>query len=274
MEKIQKALEKARELRDSGARPATPSRHRSTERRGSMPIVTDGITYDQTRVVGTTESELHERRIIAGLTHHELSDTFRVLRTQVLKHLSASGFTTIGITSPNRGEGKTLTSVNLAISLAMHITRTVLLVDMDLRRPSIHSCFDIKPESGLADYLLGDVALSDCLVNPGVERLVVLPAGGPLRASSELIASPKMIGLAREVKSRYPDRVVIYDLPPVLASDDTLAFLQHVECCLLVLEEGSTRKGDVQRALSLLEGFNVIGTVLNKSAEVQQPYYC
>ncbi|MCW5699015.1 MAG: CpsD/CapB family tyrosine-protein kinase [Rhodospirillales bacterium] len=272
MEKIQKALEKAREQREDTGRPSIPHRSRAAHQR-NLPIVPEEITYAQTRVVDTTESGLHDRRIIAGLTHHELSDTFRVLRTQVMKTLSASGFSTLGITSPNRGEGKTLTSVNLAISLAMHITRTVLLVDMDLRRPSVHTCFDITPEAGLADYLLGDVALSDCLVNPGMERLVILPAGGPLRSSSELIASPKMIGLAREVKSRYPDRVVIYDLPPVLTSDDTVGFLQHVECCLLVLQEGSTRKGDVQRTLNLLEGYNLIGTVLNKSSEMQQPYY-
>jgi capsular exopolysaccharide synthesis family protein len=272
LEKIQKALEKARQLRGGEIHAGMPPLQRPG--RGRSAIVNpEGITYDQTRIVDTSEVGLHAKRVIAGLTHHELSDTFRLLRTQVLKHLNAAGFTTLAVTSPNRGEGKTLTSVNLSVSLAMHITRTVLLVDADLRRPSVHTCFGINPEPGLARYLTDGVTVADCLVNPGVDRLVILPAGAPLRTSSELLASPRMIGLAKELKARYPDRLVVYDLPPVLTSDDALAFLQHVECCLLVIEEGSTRRGDVQRALELLEGYNLIGTVLNKSSERIQPYY-
>jgi capsular exopolysaccharide synthesis family protein len=271
LEKIQKALEKARQSRTGDIHGGMPLQRQGRGR--SAGVTADGITYDQTRIVDTSEVGLHEKRVIAGLTHHELSDTFRVLRSQVLKHLNAAGFTTLGVTSANRGEGKTLTSVNLSVSLAMHVARTVLLVDADLRRPSVHSCFGINPEPGLVRYLTEGVSITDCLVNPGVDRLVVLPAGTPLRASSELLASPKMIGLAKELRSRYPDRIVVYDLPPVLASDDALAFLQHVECCLLVIEDGSTRRGDVERVLDLLEGYNLIGTVLNKSSERTQAYY-
>jgi Mrp family chromosome partitioning ATPase len=82
-----------------------------------------------------------------------------------------------------------------------------------------------------------------------------------------------MVGLARELKTRYPDRIVLYDLSPVLITDDAIAFLQYVECCLLVFQEGTTRKGDIERTLDLLEGCNLIGTVLNKSTQRSATYY-
>ena len=207
------------------------------------------------------------------MTQHALADAFRMLRTQVLQRLKLGGYSTLAITSANRGDGKSLTAVNLAISLALHIDRTVLLVDLDLRRPRVHKYFGINPEAGLTDYLLDDTPLPACLINPGIERLVILPVRTPLQSSSELLSTPKMIGLARELKTRYPERIVIYDLPPVLVSDDALAFLQHVDCCLFVVQDGQTPKGDILRAIDLLKGSNVIGTVLNKCSSDPKKYY-
>ncbi len=275
MEKIQKALERARQERERVVQesrgPATGSGgpNAAADNRGAG----EGITYRHTRVVATGGHALLEKRVIAGLTHDALADTFRILRTQVLQRLTAEGYTTLAITSPNPGEGKTLTSVNLAISLAKDVNRTVLLVDVDLRRPRVHSYFHIKPEVGLSDYLLGEAALADCLINPGIERLVILPGGRPLRESSEMLSTPRMVDLARELKARYPDRLVLYDLSPVLTTDDAMGFLQHVDSCLLVVQEGSTRRGDVERALDLVDGCPLIGTVLNKSSQRAATYY-
>ena len=275
MEKIQKALEKARRQREQlqespQPQPAAQRRAPPVPRNTAVP---GDITYQQTRVVSTQGNALRESRVIAGLTHDGLADTFRILRTQVLQRLVGAGHTTLAITSPNMNEGKTLTAVNLAVSLARDVNRTVLLVDLDLRRPSVHTYFQIEPEVGLSDYLLGEASLSDCLVNPGIERLVILPGGGSLRDSSEMLSSPKMVGLARELKTRYPDRIVLYDLSPVLITDDAMAFLQYVDCCLLVFQEGTTRKGDIERTLDLVEGCNLIGTVLNKSTQRSATYY-
>ena len=272
MEKIQKALERARQQRLStletdvdgkGRQPPAPRSKRS-----GRPVV-----YQQTRVVAPPKEIFLDGRIVAGLSQHELADTFRILRTQVLQRLTLGGYSTLAITSANRGEGKSLTSANLAISLAMHVDRTVLLVDLDLRRPSLHKYFGIEPEAGLTDYLLNDTPLSSCLINPGIERLVILPVRTALEASSELLSTAKMIALAQELKARYPDRIVIYDLPPVLVSDDALAFLQHVDCCLFVVQDGRTPKGDIVRAMELLGDSEVIGTVLNKSSAEIKNYY-
>ena len=275
MEKLQKALERAREQR---AR-ALPAEGDATDPiataspSAAMPADPSEIVYRQTRIVQTREKDLREQRVVAGLFREELSDTFRILRAQVLATLKAEAHTTLAITSPNTSEGKSLTAINLATSIALDPKYTVLLVDSDLRRPRLHAYLGIQPTYGLCDYLLGNVPLHECLVNPGVPRLVLLAAGEPQPQSTELLSSAKMADLAHELKKRYPERIVIYDLPPVLATGDALVLLPHVEATLLVLEEGRTRKTDLKRSLELLTGFNVIGTVLNKSSQRQTAYH-
>ncbi len=273
MEKIQKALEKARQQRGEalGTPPPRP-RDRSSARAAPRDLKAP-IAYRETRVAKSESHALREKRVIAGAPNEHLADAFRILRTQVLQRMSARNHTTLAVTSPNPEEGKSLTSVNLAISLAMDVNHTVLLVDLDLRRPSVHDFFGIKPKFSLADYLMGEAELSDCLVNPGIERMVVLPADRRVGNSSELLSSPEMVALARELKTRYPDRLVVYDLPPLLATDDSLVFLKYVDACLLVVEEGGTSKEDIRKSIELLKICNLIGTVLNKSESFEKSYY-
>lgn len=268
MEKLQKALERARSQRE-----AVIGNEAFAALHGAAPSNPDAITYRRTRVVETEEGRLSEQRVICGSFQEELADTFRILRTQVLARLASQSHTTCAITSPHRGDGKTLTAVNLATSIALDPKHTVLLVDADLRRPSLHEYFGIEATCGLADHLLHDRPIADCLINPGVPRLVLFPAGQALRQSSEVLSSPKMARLAQELKSRYPDRIVIYDLAPLLSSSDALTFLPHVEATLLVTREGRTKKADILRAFELLQGVNVIGTVLNSSSMPFHHYY-
>ncbi len=273
MEKIQKALEKARQQRGEVlGTPLPRTRDRMSARTVSRDLKAP-IAYCETRVEKTEGHVLREKRVIAGASQEHLADAFRILRTQVLQRMSAQNHTTLAVTSPNPEEGKSLTSVNLAISLAMDVNHTALLVDLDLRRPSIHDFFGIKPEVSVTDYLKGDAALSDCLIHPGIERLVILPADKRVGNSSELLSSPEMVALTRELKARYPDRLVIYDLPPLLATDDSPVFLQYVDACLLVVEENETSKDDIKKSVELLSNYNFIGTVLNKSHTYEKSYY-
>jgi protein-tyrosine kinase len=226
------------------------------------------IDYRDTRRVQPPAQLLEKQRVVSALTHQQLADTFRMLRTRVLHRMNAHGFSTLAVTSPSRGDGKTLTAVNLAISLAANRTRTVLLVDLDLRVPKVHTHFGLPPRPGLQECLAGVAPLADCLVHPEIDRLVVLPAGGePIIESSDVLASPEMTGLADELKTRYADRIIIYDLPPLLASDDAIAFLKHVDCCLLTVAEGGTTKRAFEQALDLLEGCAILGTVLNRATD-------
>jgi protein-tyrosine kinase len=270
MEKIQQALEKARQARQ-GRAPLVGRSPRRPLQKADHPV--SDIQYSETRVESPPRDLLEDYRVVGGATHTELLDTFRVLRTRVLQRLEAAKYTTLGIVSANKGDGKTVTAINLAVSFAMNVDKTVLLVDADLRSPRIHQYFGLRASPGLQDYLLADVPLSNCLVHPTIDRLVVLPAGDPLPASSEVLSSPKMIELVKEVKARYPGRIVIYDLPPLLGSDDAIAFLQHVDCALLVVADGITPERDIVQAVSLLDGRELIGTVLNKSKRAPRTYY-
>ena len=173
---------------------------------------------------------------------------------------------TLAVTSPGANAGKTLTAINLAISIAREVDYTVLLVDANLQSPGMLDHFGLAPRKGLSEYLTEDVPIADLLFKPGiVEHLVVLPGGRPLGNSSEMLSSPKMGRLVEEMKSRYPSRIIIFDLPPLLTSSDTLAFVPHVDAALLVVEEGTTRKDELERAADLLGATNIVGTVLNKA---------
>jgi len=196
-------------------------------------------------------------------------DAFKILRTQVMRRLRENGWNVLGITSPGDGEGKTLTAVNLAISLGMETAQTVLLVDANLRNPTIHEVFGLEDCPGLADYLLDDTPIENLLVHPGIGRLVLLPGGRTVQNSAELLTSHKMLALVEEFKHRYPSRIVIFDLPPLLQTADVLAFSPYTDALLLVVEEGKTSADDVQRALSLVKDSRpILGTVLNKAGQM------
>jgi Mrp family chromosome partitioning ATPase len=181
--------------------------------------------------------------------------------------MKTKGWRALAVTSPGPGEGKTLTAVNLALSLARDVNQTVLLVDLDLRHPRVHRAFGFEPTVGIIDHLFAGVPLPDILFTPGVERLVVLPGRESYPHSSEILASPDMVALVQELKHRYPDRLVLFDLPPVLSADDALTFAPYVDAALLVVREGVTTQESFERALRYLGQTPIVGTVLNATPE-------
>ncbi|MDA8384166.1 MAG: CpsD/CapB family tyrosine-protein kinase [Betaproteobacteria bacterium] len=224
------------------------------------------IVYTQTRNVVVPPAVLRERRVITGYGPGPYADAYKILRTQVLKRMRDLGANVLAVTSPSEGEGSTLVAINLAISLAMEVAHTVLLVDANLRTPRAHDYFGLRSAAGLSHYLTQDAALEDLLIHPGIDHFVWLPAGERLATSSEMLGSPRMAALVDELKHRYPSRIVIFDLPPVLSAADALAFAPLADCALLVVEEGKTPADKVAQAAHLL-GSRLIGTVLNKSQE-------
>ena len=155
--------------------------------------------------------------------------------------------------------------MNLAISLSMEVNQTVLLVDMDLRQPNVAACLGIDDvEYGLVDYVNNEQPLENILIHPGFERLVLLPGTAQANASSEILTSPEMKAVIGELIARYPSRLIIFDLPAVLSHDDALVFAPTCDATLMVVEEGGTNKDDLERSYQLLEGANIIGSVLNK----------
>ncbi|HHO67387.1 MAG TPA: polysaccharide biosynthesis tyrosine autokinase [Gammaproteobacteria bacterium] len=257
MERIKQALERARAEREGQPRPTPASR--------KAPVTAE-VNYTQTRNVDIPEATLRRQRIVTAFPAGAFTDAYKILRTQVQQRLKENDWNVLAVTSPGTGEGKTLTALNLAASLAMEVDRTVLLIDANLRHPTLHEHLGLPEMPGLADYLLDDTPLSELLIHPrGFDHLTLLPGGRPLPNSAEMLASPKMMHLVEETKSRYPGRIVIFDLPPVLQAADALAFSPYVDAALLVVEEGRTSRRDVERAVELLSSTNVLGTVLNKA---------
>ena len=227
----------------------------------------DPIVYTRTRTLEIPLSLLREQRVMTAYDKGPFVDAFKILRTQVMHRLRENGWNVFGVTSPDDGAGKTLTAVNLAVSLAMETTQTVLLVDANLMRPAVHEVFGLEDDCpGLTDYLLDDEPLTDLLLNPGIDRFVFLPGGVPVSNSAELLTSPKMVTLVQEMRHRYRSRIVVFDLPPLLHTADVLAFAPYMDALLLVVEEGKTKAEEMKSALSLVtKSHPLLGTVLNKA---------
>ena len=252
--------------KDQNGQPGTKPK---TGKAAAGQAVPPPIVYTTTRSLNVPLPVLRQRRVMAAYDKGPFVDAVKILRTQVMHRLRENNWNVLGVTSPGHGEGKTLTAVNLAVSLAMETTQTVLLVDANLRNPSIHEVFGLKDCPGLADYLLDNQLVEDLLVHPGIGRFVLLPGGRAISNSTEILTSPKMLALVEEFKHRYPSRIVIFDLPPLLYTADVLAFSPYIDALLLVVEEGKTTVEEVRRALSLLKNSRpVLGTVLNKAGQM------
>jgi protein-tyrosine kinase len=275
MDRIRKALDLARLERAQGEE--APKFERAIPKDPPSDALatppTAAIVYSRTRVFAPAAEVLERNRIMLPGAEDAAAAAFRMLRTQVLQRMDANGWRSLAILSPAAADGKTTTAVNLAISLASDRLHTVLLVDFDFHRPTLAARFGLAPEFGVDDVLSGHAALEDCLYHPdGFERLVILPARAALANSSEILAGPRGRELVTELRARYPDRIIIFDLPPVLTADDALSFVPLVECGLVVAAEGRTRRNDLVRTIELLNKLPLVGTVLNRAIDTASSY--
>jgi Mrp family chromosome partitioning ATPase len=273
MDRVRKALDRARLERAQPVEAHLGEAHRVepvAEAIPETPVAASGvpavIAYTRTRVFEPSSSVLERNRILHNGSFDPAAAAFRMLRTQVLQRMDANGWRSLAIFSPTADDGKTITAINLAVSLASDRLHTVLLVDFDFRRPTVAQRLGIDPEHGSDDAMAGKAPVEQCLYHPeGFDRLVVMPARGALANSSEILAGPRSRAIVRELRSRYPERIILYDLPPVLAADDALSFAPLVECGLVVAAEGLTRRNDLVRTVELLHKTPLVGTVLNRA---------
>jgi protein-tyrosine kinase len=202
------------------------------------------------------------------------AEFYRMLRTKIRHRTEGIRGVTVMVTSALPGEGKTTTAINLSFSFAKAYSQTVLLVDADLKQQRIREILGFENDKGLADYLLDGCPLSDTIVWPGIEKLTVLSGGRTVMESSELLGSPGMKVLVEEMKNRYPERYVFFDVAPVLVGADALAFAPLVDCILFVVQAGRTSMQDVTRAIRMLPQEKILGLVLNRDPHaVMQDYY-
>lgn len=227
----------------------------------------------RTRWVEVSAHVLRRNRVVSRLDDDPaVVDAYRLLRTRVRHRMAQNNWVTLGITSPGAREGKSLTAINLGLSLAREQKYSVLLVDADLRRPAVHRTFGIEPERGLSDHLVHATPVEHLLLNPGVHRFTLLPGNPQVPVSPEHLSGERMRALVQELRGRYPDRLVLFDLPPVLIGDDVVTLAPALDALLLVVAEGATQSDELGRALELIDHHPLLGTVLNMSREVAHTY--
>jgi protein-tyrosine kinase len=205
------------------------------------------------------------------------AESFRLIKQRILANLSKSEAgmpaNLVMVTSALPGEGKTFCAVNLAISMAMEMDRSVVLVDADVAQPAVPMALGVIAERGLLDILSGKMRLSEVLGKTDISNLKFLPAGTAHQHSTELLASEAMRLLLHELTERYHDRVIVFDSPPLLAASEASALAAQMGQIVIVVEAGKTSEAALKAALSRIETSNVAGLILNKGEDPGLRYH-
>lgn len=218
--------------------------------------------------IGLNSDVLADNRVLAHDPSAPLANLFAVLGTQVVTTMDAHGFTSLAIISATSGAGKSTLSTNLAISIAKRANESVLLVDLDLRKPTLSSLLGLDPAVGIEDYLEGKTELQDVMTSfTQFERLTVVPGIRACSNIEEVLHSRKMKSLIRGFQSNAPARRVIYDLPPLIGLSDALALLPQFDCVLFVAEEGVTTREEIKECRRLIGNTPLLGSIINKGKE-------
>lgn len=254
---------------------------RAKKARQELPAATD-VTEPSTesfdvsavRRAEVDSAQLRKNRLVTD-DKSPSDPAYRMLRTRLLQRMRTNGWNTLAVTGMSPGEGKTTTAINLSLALARDVNTSVVLVDLDLRKPAIHRYFGLEPRVDFHECLSGRVPLTDALVRPdldGADRLALLLNSNPYSNATEMITSPEMRRLVENLRAG-KGRIVVFDTPPLLITDDVLAFSPFVNGLLLVACQGVTKRDDLIAAKELLQGLNLVGTVLNRSSEEVSQYY-
>ena len=269
MSRIEDALEKAVKMRETG--------EKAVDEKKSSSAPYEAPTYFESGDLSIDVDAVSDYVVTIKDPYSHAAEQYKKLRARILRATKKDFHNTIMVTSSESGEGKSLTAINLAVALANEIDHTVLLVDADLRKPSVHGYFGIAPTRGLGDYLRGEADFPELLIKTGVGKLVILPAGAPTEHSAELLSSERMKTLVQELKLRYRDRYIIFDTSPLLIIADALPLGSFMDGILFVIQEGRTPQKRVAHALSLLKGYNILGVVFNDHPQYVSkdlhPYY-
>jgi len=273
---ITEAMRKAALQRTSspsaGGVQAGPRRARTRTANVTRPGSPDAVMRFQDATLDP--AALLANKVLPQLTDRPARRGYKILRTRVLQKLEANQWRSFAVTGPDTGAGKTLTAVNLALALAQDPNTWVFLVDLDLQRPKVGTTLGMSFSRGLTDYLLGDATFDEVIYHPGIDRLAVVPNSRPIEQSSELLSSQRMHDFMSALEAEAPRRIIVYDAPPLLVSDDVLTVAPQIDGVLLVATQGVTPRNTLEQAKDVLADMNVLGVVLNRSSERDDsPYY-
>lgn len=276
MEKIQAAIAKARATRDAQAgSPKAAEPVPALVPPETMPplLAAEDIAAAWAALPGFTADPLRLREHhVVSLAGGSDSGPFDAMRTRTLQQMRGNGWRKLAITSPGPGCGKSTVALNLAFSLARQADVRVILLELDLRRPTLSHTLGLRPDASLAEVLKGSAPLEAAMRRHG-NNLAIAVNLAPMRASTELLSQPTVAGILEALMQRYAPDVVIFDLPPLLASDDTIAFLPQVDCALLVVATEITGLKEIDHCeRDIAAQTNVMGVVLNKCRYTEADY--
>lgn len=271
-EAVRKTIEQGRNPGDTGSFHTGSVPPRRYTRRAPLAVV-DPAQVRQYRSVSMDPKTMERNCILPRVTDQSALRAFKILRTRVLRRMDANNWNSLAITGIVPGEGKTLNAINLAIALARDVNTWVFLVDLDLQRPQVAASMGIQCPKSLGDYLAGEASLDEIIYNPGIPRLAVIPNNRPFQHSSEHLTSPRMQEMLSVLDKETPRRIMIFDMPPLMAGDDVLAFSPQFDGVLLVVSEGMTKRNELQSAKEVLSEMNLLGVVLNRSRERNDTAY-
>ncbi len=267
MEKIRQAIEraKARIEQQSEAAPDIP-----------LKQVTGGLwgaSQRQAEAIELNLAHLQSRRAVAYDGQDTRSRPFDILRTEVLQSMDLKDWKILAVTSPTPSCGKTLTAVNLALSMGRQHDRQVLLADLDLRKPQVAATLGLKCRDGLLGVVDGSTAIESAIatVRAGKSRFEVLPTA-PTANASDLVDSSAFMGVLRDLIVSRRSQIMILDLPPVLTSHDVISILPQVDCVLLVGAVGVSKLAEIEECSKYLQATDVVRFVLNKVPEAATTY--
>jgi len=258
MSKIKKALERLK-----SETQLKEIKEEKGERKEAISEKLDKIVYTKTKVIHVDPEKLKENKIVAIDEEDPLIDQFKVLRTRILNRTRAEGKKTIQVSGFGINEGKSIIASNLAIAMAKETRQTTLLVDLDLRNPSIHKLFCLGDVKGLKDYFENDIPLEELFINPGIPKFTILPAGGKIRGAPEILGSTKMENLVKELIERYPDRYIIFDTPGMSICPDPLIVSEYMDAILLVARVRVTDQDAIKSVMKIVPQEKLLGIVLN-----------
>lgn len=254
MSRIEEALEKAALLRSEPG-PALSDKKNVPQVHIPPPVISPGITLTNQLLVTVTGP------------HTQASEEYSKLKSVIVKLTQKGSFLNmLMVTSSVGGEGKSITSINLALSLAQEFDHTVLLVDADIRKPTIHSYLGIEKSVGLTDCLLDGVDIRDALVRTGLGKLSFLSAGRDVSNPTEVFTSRRLKDFFLEMKNRYHDRYIIIDTPPVLPIAGTRLLSAIVDGVVLVAKEGHVTLKHIEETIESIKGTPLLGVVYNEAS--------
>ncbi|MEM6933026.1 MAG: CpsD/CapB family tyrosine-protein kinase [Pseudomonadota bacterium] len=277
VERLKIAIQKAQAQRQSGMPAPAVAEGRGRTR----PITAPGHQHEAARAAAWETLEeldlepghLEKHRVVSHAKSEPAYLAFDVLRTRLLRAFTKHGWSRLGITSPNKSSGKTFVSTNLALSLTRAQNQRALLMDMDLRLPNVAKTLGVTNPEPARWFLSGDVPAEEYLRRYGPNLALGLN-DKRVRDSAELILDPCTGKALAQMREKLAPDIEIYDLPPILACDDVIGFLPHIDCILLVIGGGSTRADEVAECERILaDQTHLLGVLLNKAEDPDPSQY-